>query len=152
VEGVPTSSLRLAVVLLLVPIVLLAGCGGGSRLSNAEYAKRADTICQAYRLRVSSLTPHTFTEVVAYVDQTLPVLEDGLRKLHRLSPPKDEAGLAAKWLATGDAEASALRDLKTAARRKDGVALREIIRNADAGTRRGHALARQLGLTACASS
>jgi hypothetical protein len=90
---------------------LLAGCGGGT-LSHADYVKRADAICSAFRTGATALPrPRSYAQVVAYADKNLPLYEAALRKLEALKPPKQDTQQARLWLAADRRIATALRAL-----------------------------------------
>ena len=65
------SMRRVAFVLL---VLIAAGCGGGSRLSKTDYAKRADAICSKYNAKINALgRPGGIKALPSYVDRALPI-------------------------------------------------------------------------------
>ena len=57
-------------------------------------------MCSAYRSQTKAqLRPRTYTQIVAYVDKTLPLYEAALRKLEALKPPSSDAAAVKAWLA-----------------------------------------------------
>ena len=78
--------------------------------------KRADAVCSAYAAGARPLPrPTRYAQVVAYVDQDLPLYEAALRKLEALKPPSQDAAGVRQWLAQDRRVAGALRALGKAA-------------------------------------
>ena len=77
-------------------------------------------MCSAYRSQTKAqLRPRTYTQIVAYVDATLPLYEEALRKLEALKPPSKDAATVKAWLAADRRVAKATRDLAVGAERRD---------------------------------
>jgi hypothetical protein len=77
-------------------------------------------VCSAYRSQTKpQLRPRTYTEIVQYVDKTLPLYEAALRKLEALKPPPSDAAAVKAWLAADRRAARATRDLGVGAQRRD---------------------------------
>ena len=97
-------------------------------LSHGDFVKRADAVCSAYTSQTKAdLRPRSYTQIVAYVDKTLPLYEAALRKLEALKPPSSDAAAVQRG------------SRPTGASRKS------------CGPRRGRAAARLPGVTAAAS-
>jgi hypothetical protein len=77
-------------------------------------------VCSAYRSQTKAqLRPRTYSQIVAYVDATLPLYEAALRKLEALKPPSSDAPAVKAWLAADRRVAKATRDLAVGAQRRD---------------------------------
>jgi hypothetical protein len=142
-------------VLRIVPLAflaaaMLASCGGGGRLSHDDFVKRADAVCTAFRTAVGSTArPRTYTEIVTYVNKTLPLYEAARRKLEALKPPAKDASAVREWLAADKRIAAALHDLGMAGLRRDFPAVTAAAGNVQAqGVTSRHA-AQALGLQVC---
>jgi hypothetical protein len=136
----------------LVAVALLAGCGGGGRLSHDDFVQRADAICSAFRNAAGSTArPRTYDQIVAYVNKTLPLYEAARRKLAALKPPAGDEPTVRDWLAADKQIASALHDLGEAGLRRDFPAVTAAAGNvqAEGVTSRHAALA--LGLKVCSA-
>src|SRR5690242_4702058 len=94
---------------------LAAGCGGSSRLSKAEYVKRADAICAKYNAKIRALgRPTAISGLPAYVDKALPLARKGDDELRALKPPKDEEQTAKEWLDQNDSVVGSMERLRDA--------------------------------------
>ncbi|HWX08831.1 MAG TPA: hypothetical protein VNY33_02540 [Gaiellaceae bacterium] len=103
---------------------VLAGCGGGGRLSHGDFVQRADAVCLAFRAAAGSTArPSTYDEIVTYVNKTLPLYEAARLKLVALKPPASDAATVRDWLAADQRIATALHDLGEAALRRDFTAV-----------------------------
>ena len=106
-DALPPSLLAAA-----IAATMLAGCGGDGRLSHADFVKRADAVCSAYRSAAEPIArPRTYAQIVAYVNKTLPLYEAARIKLAELKPAAKDATTVRDWLAADGRIAAALRDL-----------------------------------------
>jgi len=98
-------------------VLALTACGGSSRLSQAELAKRAGKICvdQARTIAQIPRGPATATNATGYLGAVLSVVEDGVKRFHALKPPTDVAPTYSRFLAELDRNADILRTLRAAA-------------------------------------
>ncbi len=140
--------------------VLAAGCGGSSAPSRADYGKDVDKICATLEDRVDAIqrdTPSTTQALVAYADQLVRTLDDGVRELKAVERPDGEDGVKAqRWLdelqRQADAIKPALAALKEAARRKDEAAIkRAVARIQGIDSSRVDRLASDAGARGCAT-
>jgi hypothetical protein len=134
----------------VIAATMLAGCGGDGRLSHADFVKRADAVCSAYRSAAGSIArPRTYAQIVAYVNKTLPLYEAARIKLAELKPAAKDATSVRDWLAADGRIAAALRDLGQAGLRHDFPAVTAAAANVQAeGVTSRHA-AQALGLQVC---
>jgi hypothetical protein len=144
----------------VVVALLVAGCGGSSAPSRADYGKDVDKICKTLEDRVAAVqrdTPKTTDELVAYADELTRALDDGVRELKAVERPDGEDGAKAqRWLDELQREADTVRPalaaLKDAARRKDEAAIkRAAARIQSLDSRRVDQLAREAGARGCSS-
>ena len=132
-------------------MIAAAGCGGGS-LSHSDFVKRADEVCAAYRSQTKAvLRPRTYTQIVRYVDQTLPLYEAALRKLEALKPPSSESDAAKAWLSADRRVAKATRDLGVGAQRRDFPAVNVAASRVALAGSQGRQAAAALGMHVCAT-
>ena len=136
----------------LAVVVLAGGCGGGEkRLSQQEYAKRADAICTKYNAKIKALgQPGSVRALPGYVDKALPVARKGTDELRGLKPPKNEEKTAKEWLDQNDAVVAALERLRDAAKHADRTGIASALSDAASANRAANGFARQLGLRICA--
>jgi hypothetical protein len=137
--------------LLLLAIVLVAGCGGGSeRLTREEYAKRADAICAKFSRQEKAVGKVTDVRGLAdAVDRLLPAFDDALKELHKLRPPENEQATATAWLDSLDVLRSDVSELGEKARANDRIALTHVAVRATQHGQKSDVLAGQLGLSVC---
>jgi hypothetical protein len=128
------------------------GDGGGDRLSEEEFRTQANAICAEYNQKIGDLgSPPSPEEIPGYVDQVIPLVEDGLAELRALNPP---AELEQDYDAMLDETAEALpaaRALGEAAANQDVAALQEAIEQGQQADEEADRLAASLGLDTCAS-
>jgi hypothetical protein len=129
----------------------VAGCGGGG-LSHSEFVKRADAVCSAYRSQTKAqLRPHTYTEIVGYVDETLPLYDAALRKLEALKPPSSDADAVKAWLDADRRVAKATRELGVGAQRRDFPTVTVAASRASLAGSQSRQAAAALGMHVCAT-
>jgi hypothetical protein len=148
-----------AVLLAAALCVALAGCGGSTAPSRADWGKDVDRICATLDESVAALqreAPSSADELVVFADQLGRVIDDGVRRLRAVQRPDGADGeKAQRWLdelARHDEKVvkPALAALKDAARRGDTAAIqRAVTRIQRADDRRVTALARQAGARGC---
>jgi hypothetical protein len=147
-------------VLAAIVAVLVAGCGGSSAPSRADYGKDVDKICATLEERVAAIqrdTPTSTDQLIAFADDLGQALDDGVRKLEAVDRPDGDDGVKAKrWLdelqRQADSVKPALAALKDAARRNDVAAIRRAVQRIQAiDSSRVDALARAAGARGCAT-
>lgn len=132
-------------------VILAAGCGGSSRLSKAEYAKRADAICTKYNAKIRALgRPTAISGLPAYVDKALPLARKGDDELRALKPPKDDEQTAKEWLDQNDSVVGSMERLRNAAKKGDRPGIQTALNEASSANQTANRLARRLGLRVCA--
>ena len=135
----------------VVVLAVVAGCGGSSRLSKAEYAKRADGICTKYNAKIRAIgRPTAISGLPAYVDKALPLARKGDDELRALKPPKDEQQTTKEWLDQNDSVVGSMERLRDAAKKGDRAGIQTALNEASSANRTANGLARRLGLRVCA--
>jgi hypothetical protein len=94
--------------------------------------------------------PRSYTQIVAFVERTLPYYEAALRKLEALDPPRSDSDAVKAWLAADRRVAQAVRDLGEAARRRDFPSVTAAARRQQAAGSASRKAAADLGLHVCA--
>jgi hypothetical protein len=145
---------KLRAVLLAVAAAAVAGCGGSSRLSHDELARRAGKICavQARTIEQIPRGPSNAINAAGYLGAVLSVVEDGVKQFHRLEPSKADESLYNAFLRELDRNTNLLRELRAAAAARDRrdyvVGLARLHRS----RLRIDALDRRLGFSGCAAA
>jgi hypothetical protein len=138
---------------LLLAILLVAGCGGGSngqRLTREQYAAKADAICGKYKQKTDALSrPATLSDLADVSDQVLPLLHDARGELGHLRPPQNEKATANAWLDEFNVVIGDVEKIRDAARKNDTAAVQTAAKPALQHNQHSNDLATQLGMTVC---
>jgi hypothetical protein len=111
-----TAAITIGALLLLLAA---AGCGAGNggRLSHDELASRAGKICaqQAQQVLKIPRGPATPENAAGYYGAVVGVVQQGVRKFHKLKPPKREDATYKQLLNELDHNLDILRQLRATA-------------------------------------
>jgi Tfp pilus assembly protein PilP len=139
-------------VLVLVVLVLVAGCGGGDRLSREAFVSEAEAICDDFDQRVNAVDePQNADDVERYVNEVRPVVEDGINELKELQPPGEFEEQWNELVAKNEESLEALDDLAQAAADRDEARFEEVTEDASRRDEESDRIAQGLGLQKCAS-
>jgi hypothetical protein len=109
-------------------------------------------VCSAYTVQTEPiLRPRSYTQIVDYVDRTLPFYEAALRRLEALKPPSSDAAAVRAWLAADRSVAKAVTALGDAARRRDFPAVSGAAARAQLAGSASRQAAADLGMHVCAT-
>jgi hypothetical protein len=82
--------MRRSLLLVLLGVVALAGCGGSSGLSDKDYRAKANAICASIKSQRDRLPPASnIEELRAVAQSTIAINTDALRRFKELKPPDD---------------------------------------------------------------
>jgi hypothetical protein len=133
--------------------VLIAACGGGGgdqTLSADEFRKQADSICTEYEGRIGDLqSPSSLDELPDFVDEVIPIIEEGNAKLADLNPPEE---LASDWdraMELQDQNLEVAHDLQDAIHHNDTAKVQELLTKLNETDAQSNAIARKIGLEDC---
>jgi hypothetical protein len=135
--------------------MLVAGCGGGSgsgepRLSRADFAAKADSICRTYNRQSQAIErPTSLAELATAVDKLVPLLDQSIKKLQELQPPKEEQADVDQWIAGVQRLEDDLRSVQDKAAKKDEQGVQAAIQAGDEHNKRSNTIASKLGMTVC---
>jgi hypothetical protein len=147
--------MRVGVALLAtLATLVLAACGGGGggseSLSADEFRQQADALCKEFEQKLDDLgTPSSADELGSFVDNAIPIIEDGNDALAELEPPEE---LAADWdraLELQKQNLEVARDLQDAIHDNDLTKVQELVTKLDETDAESTALARKIGLEEC---
>lgn len=146
---------------LLLPGLLLAGCGGGGSgggVAKTDYLAKAEAVCvKANADRKALPSPSGASDVAPYVRKLVDIAGRATTALAALSPPKaDAAQLQAKVVGPlqaqlGDGQRFA-DDVEAAAKRNDNAALLGLVANPPNKTRADLPFMRKYGFKACVAA
>ena len=109
-------------------------------------------LCADFNERIADLgSPSSPEEIPEYIEQGIPVIEEGIAELRALNPPEE---LQEDYDAMLDATAQAIpaaRRLSEAAADQDADAVEEAISQGQEAEAESDRLARELGLDTCAA-
>jgi hypothetical protein len=147
------SAMQRALLVMLVVPVLLAACGGddrGPRLTKAEFASKADAICEKYNKQAESLDrPNSLTELADVADNTIPILRNAINEWRKLNPPQSEADTVDEWIGSVEQLVGDLEEIRDQADKGSMQGVQKVVPQADQHNRRTNELATQLGMTVC---
>lgn len=124
---------------LVLPLLLVVACGGGSNLSKADYLSKAEKICKdandAFKALPSPKDPASFQSLV---DKTVEIADKAAQDLKALDPPAaDKEDIDKKVIEPLEdqvAEGKKFRDdVRKAVANKDQAALGRLLQNPPSG-------------------
>jgi hypothetical protein len=108
-------------------------------------------VCSAYNAHTKGVErPRSYTQLVRYVNETLPYQEAALRKLEALKPPPSDAKAVNAWLTADRRVAQAFRNLGDAARRREFPSVTAAAAQAQLAGSKSRQAAASLGMHVCA--
>jgi hypothetical protein len=139
---------------LVLAVLLLAGCGGSSRLSRAELVRETGKICGDQTRAIAQIPrgPATALNAAGYLGAVLSVVEKGVRRFHALHPPSALEPRYRQLRRELDRNADILRTLRAAAAANDRKDYERGLSDLHRSRERIDALERGLGLTGCSSA
>jgi len=147
------SAMQRVLLLMLALPALLAACGGddsGPRLTKAEFASKADAICEKYNKQAESLdSPKSLTELADVADNTIPILRNAMKEWRKLNPPQSEADTVDEWINSVEQLVGDLEEIRDQADKGSMQGVQNVVPQADQHNRRTNELATQLGMTVC---
>jgi hypothetical protein len=134
--------------------LVLAACGGGSDEDHAltadEFRQQADSICRQYEDKIKALgSPSSLSDLGGYVDQVIPIIEEGNGKLANLQPPTELADDWDRAMALQNQNLSVARDLRQAIHDQDTAEAQQLIQKLDETDAKSNEIARGIGLEEC---
>jgi hypothetical protein len=151
--------LRAGLIPAVVAVVaaLASGCGGdsggGGQLSTEEFRQQANAICAKYNEKIKALeSPSSPEEISGYVDQVVPLLQQGISELRGLRAPAESQDDFDRMLDETEKAIPAAQQLGEAAANNDAAAVQRALKSGQQADAASDEIATDLGLTRCASS
>jgi hypothetical protein len=133
----------------------LTACGSHApkRLTNAQFAARANTICARFHRQADTVGDiSSLRQLDRATTKTLSLLRTATRALRKLRPPESEEAEVHRWLRSLDVLTRDLVKLRERARANDLGGVHRIANASLAHDTRTDTLARRVGATSCATS
>lgn len=146
--------MRIGRVAIVAAVVLLAACGGGDgdRLTADDFRQQANAICAEYEGRLDEVeTPSSPEDLQRFVDETVPILEEGTAELEELRPPEELEDDWNRVMELNREQLDTVRELRTAAQEADVARVGELLQQGEEASRESDRLAAGLGLDRCGS-
>jgi hypothetical protein len=138
-----------------VAALFLAACGGGGggsaqSLTAEEFRQQADAICKQYEDKLNELgSPSSPDDLGNFIDEAVPIIEEGNNKLSELEPPDDLSGDWGRAMELQDQNLQVARDLQKAIHDNDTARIQDLVSQLDATDAESTRLARKVGLEDC---
>lgn len=140
---------------LLVVCLALTACGSNApkRLTQTEFAARANTICARFHRQADAIGGISgLPQLDRATGKTLVLLRRATADLRKLRPPQSEEPAIRRWLASLDVLARDLVTLRERARANDLGGVHRVANASLAHDARSDTLARRVGATSCPMS
>lgn len=143
-----------AVLAAALTTMLLAGCGGSSGPTKAEYTKQAAAICRDANDSVTKVRADatTTSALAASIGRVVSIEQDAARRVRALRAPKGDEAVLRQWLGLVDETLDELGTAGHAAATGDGAAADAANQRAKVLDRQADAIATRYGLDACAAT
>ena len=141
-------------VVLVVALLTLSACGGGGRLSKADFRTKANAICSKYNARIKRALANVSNDpqsLASAVDRALGYIKKATQELDDLDPPKAYDAKYEELSRLNHDEISTGQKLADAARANDKAAIQSAIAQLESQGKDSDRLATELGLDSCAS-
>jgi hypothetical protein len=137
----------------LLGALLAAGCGGdsgGGQLSAAEFRQQADAICAEFEAKLDAVEqPSSPDDLERFVNEAVPIIEEGTRKLNELEPPEEFRDEWTRVVEINEENLDTIKAVQTALNDGDVEEAQRLIAEAGANEEESDQLARDIGLTKC---
>jgi hypothetical protein len=138
-------------------VLVLCSCGGGSsankRLSKAQFASKADSLCAAFNAEVKKAgSPQNTAEVVVFYNKLLPLDQKLVSDFAKLKPPANEQATVSRLVTLGKEQAVRAKALIAAIKKNDLTTARKFIAEGNANSKESKTLFGQIGSAECAKS
>lgn len=143
----------LASAIVALATFLAAGCGGdggNGGLTAEEFRQQADAICAEFESKLDAIDqPSSPDDLKRFVNDAVPIIEDGTQKLSDLEPPEE---LQDKWtrvIEINEENLETIKNVQTALEDDDVGEAQRLIQESGGNEEEADRLAREIGLTKC---
>jgi hypothetical protein len=130
-----------------------AGCGGdggNGELTAEEFRQQADAICAEFESKLNAIEqPSSPDDLKRFVDDAVPIIEEGTQKLNDLDPPEEFQDEWTRVVEINEENLEVIRNVQTALEDGDVEEAQRLIAEAGGNEEEADRLAREIGLTKC---
>jgi hypothetical protein len=146
--------IKSAAILGLTAVFVAAGCGGdgggGGELSAEEFRQEADRICEEFEGKLNDVEPPTSPgDIQRFVNEAVPVIEDGTNQLNSLDPPSEFQDEWDRISEINEENLDTIRAVRDALENEDLEEATRLMEEAGGNEDEADQLARDIGLTEC---
>jgi hypothetical protein len=141
-------------VVLIAALLALSACGGGGRLSKAEFRAKANAICSKYNAKIKGALANVSNDprsLAAGMDRALGYIKKGTKELDDLDPPKAYDAKYRELSRINHDEIATGQKLADAARANDQAAIQSAIAQLESQGKDSDRLATEMRVDSCAS-
>jgi hypothetical protein len=131
---------------------LAAGCGGdgNGELTAEEFRQQADAICAEFEGKLDAVAqPSSPEDLERFVDEAVPIIEEGTQKLNDLEPPEEFRDEWTRVVEINEENLDTIKAVQTALDDGDVAEAQRLIQEAGGNEEEADRLARDIGLTKC---
>jgi hypothetical protein len=133
--------------------VVASACGGGNgggELSADEFRRQADAICAEFEAKLDAVEPPASADdIERFVNEAVPIIEDGTRELNALDPPEEFEDEWTRVVEINEENLETIRDVQAAYEDGNLEEAQRLIQEAGGNEEEADRLAREIGLTEC---
>lgn len=130
-----------------------AGCGGdggNGELTAEEFRQQADAICAEFESKLNAIEqPSSPDDLKRFVDDAVPIIEDGTQKLNDLDPPEEFRDEWTRVSEINSQNLDTIKEVQAALEDGDAEAAQRLLAEAGGNEEEADRLAREIGLTKC---
>ena len=130
-----------------------AGCGGdggNGELTAEDFRQQADAICAEFESKLNAIEqPSSPDDLKRFVDDAVPIIEEGTQKLNDLDPPEEFQDEWTRVVEINEENLEVIRNVQTALEDGDVEEAQRLIAEAGGNEEEADRLAREIGLTKC---
>ena len=126
------------------------GDGGNDKLTAEEFRQQADAICAEFESKLDAVEqPSSPDDLKRFIDDAVPIIEEGTQKLHDLDPPEEFQDEWTRVVEINEENLEVIRNVQTALEDGDVEEAQRLIAEAGGNEEEADRLAREIGLTKC---
>jgi hypothetical protein len=150
----PVSRVLIRVAVAAIVAMAVSACGGGDggggELSAEEFRQQADAICAEFEAKLDAVErPASADDVERFVNEAVPIIEDGTRELNALDPPEEFEDEWTRVVEINEENLETIRGVQAAYEDGDLKEAQRLLQEAGGNEEEADRLAREIGLTKC---